>query len=62
MTIRSVKNKNTEEYNRVNVLYRHEQIIRNFSNNDRGCLVVIKWSSLYMNTCLNMLNNDNFID
>ena len=28
---------------------------------DKGCGVVIKDSSQYMNKCLNMLNNDNFI-
>ena len=57
------------KYNRISVPYRYRQIIRNLSNNekikvlkqDKGREVVIMDSSQYMNKCLNMLNNDDFI-
>ena len=57
------------KYNWINVPYTHRQIIINLSNNgkikvfkqDKGCGVVIRDSSQYMNKCLNMLNNDNFM-
>ena len=46
-----------------------DKLIRNLSNNekikvrkqDKGREAVITDSSQYMNKCLNMLNNDNFI-
>ena len=57
------------KYNRINVPYRYREIIRNLSNNekikvlkkDKDRQVVIMDSSQYMNKCLNMLNNDNFL-
>ena len=57
------------KYNRINVPYRYRQIIRNLSSNekikvlkqDKGRGLVIMDSSQYMNKCLNILNNDNFI-
>ena len=57
------------KYNRINVPYRYREIIRNLTNNekikvlkkDKDRQVVIMDSSQYMNKCLNMLNNDNFL-
>ena len=57
------------KYNRINVPYRYREIIRNSTNNekikvlkkDKDRQVVIMDSSQYMNKCLNMLNNDNFL-
>ena len=57
------------KYNRINVPCRYREIIRNLSNNekikvlkkDKDRQVVIMDSSQYMNKCLNMLNNDNFL-
>ena len=57
------------KYNRINVPYRYREIIRNLSNNekikvlkkDKDRQVVIMDSSQYMNKCLNILNNDNFL-
>ena len=59
----------SHKYNRINVLYRYRQIIRNLSNNekikvlkqDNSSGMVIIDSSQYMKKFLSILNNDNFI-
>ena len=55
----SVKNKNTEHLSQIQprqctLWLRTNKIIRNLSNKDK--------CSPYLNTCFNMLHNDDFID